>query len=318
MRCRLSHLAVFLLACQRPAAADLPLDERFWAHWGDGRAEVSAYALDAPLEGRLRSGTAVAVVVTEPWSLEAGEKLEAAPKDALQAVKLNLIERLPTGLAEYRLMTSAFVAASPGRGVVVGQPLKIAFSSQDWCGQVFHQLRFGEQVEELQMSYLPGADAKGSLPQRPGGLSEDLLLLWARGLAAPRLSPGESRQVPLLRSVRRARLEQRPVDWVTATVRRDAEAEPQATVLGAIEVDRLSVEAKGWSQSFLVERAWPHRLVAWSGADGTRARLIGQRRLAYWEENEPGDEAWLLELGLAQPSSSPRPSSAPSSTAPSP
>lgn len=62
------------------------MDRTFWSHWGDGQAEISAYELTYPRYGALRSGVAVAIFVTEPFSYEARVKADRgkhAPGDRL-------------------------------------------------------------------------------------------------------------------------------------------------------------------------------------------------------------------------------------------
>ena len=61
MRIRTCLLAAVLAA--GPAAAD-----DFWAHWGDGKAELNGYRLTQPRYGAKRAGTAVLIFVTEDFS----------------------------------------------------------------------------------------------------------------------------------------------------------------------------------------------------------------------------------------------------------
>jgi Holliday junction DNA helicase RuvB len=50
----------------------------FWAHWGDGKAELGGYSLKQPRYGTLRSGTAVLVFVTEDFLETLRVKVEPA------------------------------------------------------------------------------------------------------------------------------------------------------------------------------------------------------------------------------------------------
>ena len=69
---RLLSLALVpaLVACRPaegvPPVGPLPM-EGFWAHWGDGRAEVNGYALTQPRYGEDRRGEAVLIFVTEDF-----------------------------------------------------------------------------------------------------------------------------------------------------------------------------------------------------------------------------------------------------------
>ncbi len=75
-------------------------------------------------------------------------------------------------------MTSVFV--DPQRGFA---PLKVTFSSQEWCGHVFEETRFdtgdGEQKQPTQVqvrSYFEGETQSWNVP--PAAESEDAL--WIR------------------------------------------------------------------------------------------------------------------------------------------
>ena len=71
---------LLLVLCAAPAPA-----QDFWAHWGDGRAELNGYRLVQPRYGAKRTGTAVLVFVTEDMS------------DALR-VKADPGQRRPTSI----------------------------------------------------------------------------------------------------------------------------------------------------------------------------------------------------------------------------
>ena len=55
------------------------------------------------------------------------------------------------------------------------------------------------------------ADRNEQLAVPAGAIAEDALPVWARGFAAPALAPGETKRVPLVRSLATARLEHVPV-----------------------------------------------------------------------------------------------------------
>jgi hypothetical protein len=133
-------------------------DSAFWEHWGDGRAELAGYDLVTPRYGAERQGTAVAMFVTEPFSAGARVKADGPAREdgegggTFQAMKLNLIQDVPTGVYDYNLMTSAFVALQsvPGEPALPpGAPVKVSFSSQEWCGHVYPQALFRQSGVRL-------------------------------------------------------------------------------------------------------------------------------------------------------------------------
>ncbi len=319
----LAALYIFASVLLAPSAyADSPspdFGDAFWQHWGDGLAEVSGYALTYPRYGQLRKGTAVAIFVTESFDPATGVKTEraATTRGAFPVIKLNLVQDFPTGVYDYNTMTSVFVAAEPVNGYAAGAVTKASFGSQEWCGHVYQQVVFDSDAVAHQLhSYFEGeADQARSLPVERDGVSEDALLLWARGLAGPGLEPGQSVRVPLLRSMQTARFGHVPLVWDAATLSRGDDATTVTVPAGEFVVDRYTVriersESKRtygravpadpgphvWTID--VERARPHRVVRWATDDGREARLLGSDRMAYWSMNGNGSESVLRRIGL--------------------
>jgi hypothetical protein len=281
-------------------------DAVFWRTWGDGQAELASYRLVFPRYGALREGVAVAIFVTEPFHEGARVKAErpsSSQPEVFPVMKLNLMQDFPTGVYDYNLMTSTFIALEPVNGRPAGAAAKVSFSAQEWCGHVYHQLLFDSgAIRDVSHSYFEGeADAQGKLDYPEGGVSEDALLLWARGMAAPALEPGDSVEAPLLTSLARARLAHRPLQWSKATFARSAANAPQTVRVpaGSFETDVLTVIVPGGANwTFHVERASPHRLVKWESSDGQSAEMVANDRMKYWALNGPGGEQALERLGL--------------------
>jgi hypothetical protein len=278
--------------------------DTFWKHWGDGRAELAGYDLTFPRYGELRRGVAVTIFVTETFSNSLRVKSDPGKhpqSDEFPVMKLNLVEDFSTGIYDYNIMTSAFVALSAVNGRPAGSATKVSFSSQEWCGNVYGHLLFDRMSARLTShSYFDGeADQARVLPVPTDALSGDALLLWARGFAAPLLAPGERREVPLVRSLEASRLGHRPVEILRATLWRDA-APSRATVpAGSFDVERRTVSIAGGSTwKIAVETAEPHRIIEWETTDGERASLLASDRLQYWKLNGEGGQSALSKLGL--------------------
>jgi hypothetical protein len=281
----------------------LAVDDAFWSHWGDGRAEVATYDLVVPRYGEPRRGTAVAVFVTEPFLESARVKADHPAKsdDSFQVVKLNLVKDFQTGVYDYNTMLSAFVSLEDVAGRPAGTPAKLSFSSQEWCGHVYHQVLFDRDgLRETLHSYFEGeADRDGRLPRPADGIAEDALYLWARGLAAPALAPGESRNVSVLRSLQDARFAHRDLDWSEATLSRTERPSTVEVPAGSFEADRYTVEIEGGGRwTFDVERAAPHRLLRWERSGGERAELVAVDRMPYWSLLGNSDVEALERIGL--------------------
>jgi len=298
-------------ACQQggaaaETAASPRYDASYRARWRDGKAELAGYALRYPRYGELRRGTAVMITVTEPFDPDSGVKPERAGKGHVQAIKLNLAQDFGTGVYDYNMMTTAIVATEPLFGRTAGSTAKVSFGSQEWCGHVYAQLRFGKAgVQMTSHSYFEGeADQSRALPHPAGGHDEDSLPLWARGLAAPMLQPGQALRVPLLSSLVRSRLQHVQLSWQQAVLTRHAGVEQVTVPAGSFEVERMTAEidykhGEGRVWTFLVERAQPRRIIAFERDDGLSAKLLGDKRLAYWKLQKEGHERHLKELGLS-------------------
>ncbi|HXK11822.1 MAG TPA: hypothetical protein VMT70_19425 [Vicinamibacteria bacterium] len=289
-------LAVLVLV---PIAVPVTAQD-FWKHWGDGKAELDGYSLKQPRYGTLRDGRAVVVFVTEDFSDSLRVKADPGKhpsSDVYPVLKVNVVRAFQTGIYDYRVMTSTFLRVAPGWPVV-----KVSFSSQEWCGQVWHQIvpRAG-RLAGLFHSYFDGeADGTDDLPLPKDGLMEDALPMLLRAWNGEYLRAGESRTVPFLPSLLWTRLNHRPLAWTKATVARSAGVVAASVPAGRFRSTTYTVEIDGGrTLGFEIEAAPPYRLVRQTGPAGEELALRGSTRLAYWRLNGPGGEAHLEELGLA-------------------
>jgi len=294
---------VFITACEAQNRQSPNYGNRFWKLWGDGNAELAGYDLTYLRYGKLRQGTAVAIFVTEDFSDTLRVKADPGkhPKsDVYPVLKLNLMQDFPTGLYDYSLMTSTFVKANGDADA--GLPVKVSFSAQEWCGHVFAHLLFGnKEIDLTSHSYFDGeADQQQKLNLPTGGISEDALFHWARGLASPVLKPGESMKIKLLRSLAHSRLNHQPLQWVDATLHFDPKPTTVPVAAGTFEVDRLTCTlANGMSWTFYIDRKDPYRMIVqWETSEGEKGSLIKSKRLPYWKLNDNGDESILSQIGL--------------------
>jgi hypothetical protein len=291
-------LLSFAVLLATHAAAD-----EFWSWWGDGKAELSGYRLTQPRYGAKRDGTVVMVYVTEDMSDTLRVKADPGkhPKsDVFPVMKLNSIRAFQTGIYDYHVMTSTFARVAPGWPLA-----KLSFSSQEWCGLVYHQLLpRGDRVAGLLHSYFDGeADGKDELALPKDGVFEDALPILLRGLGVPYLKPGETRTVPFLPSLLRARLEHHPLAWARARITRAARADAIVTIpAGKFVADTWTVAIEGGPTLTLqFAAAVPHALLRWAADTGEEAVMLKSTRLSYWKLNGVGDEKYLKELGLAVP-----------------
>jgi hypothetical protein len=287
------------------AATDVPklsseLSNAFWSHWGDGRAEMNGYRLMQPRYGAARQGTAILIYVTEDFSDSLRVKADPGKhpaSDVYPVLKLNAVRDFQTGIYDYNVMTSVFARVAPEWPLA-----KVSFSSQEWCGHVYHQLLpRGGSVAGLSHSYFDGeADGAEKLALPADGVMEDALPILVRGWFGEYLPRGGSRTVPFLPSLLRARLEHRPLAWGRAKIGVAAEPSSVAVPAGRFDVLTWTVAPAegGPVTTYQVEVAPPHRLIRWSTDAGEHGELLGSDRLAYWKLNGPHGQDYLKNLGL--------------------
>ncbi|MDZ4804591.1 MAG: hypothetical protein SGI90_07010 [Candidatus Eisenbacteria bacterium] len=277
---------------------------KFWTRWSDGRADVDGYELVTPRYGAPRKGTAVLIMVTENFAEKERVKSDPGRRPAgeeFPVIKLNRVEDFSTGIYDYNLMTSVFVALTRAAGLGVGLPTKVSFSAQDWCGHVYSQALFDSATVRLTShSYFDGEADESAQVDGAEIFSEDALPLWARGLAGPRVVAGKPVTVSMLMSLKAARLGHVKPVLLSAILSEEPGYWPSRVPGGTFTIRTRTAElSDGRSWTFEVEAAEPHRLIRWTGSNGEVGRWLGGDRLAYWQLNEPGGEAMLSRLGLS-------------------
>jgi len=302
-------LAITLLLV--PAPPEAAPSASFESHWQDGKAELAGYRYRVTRYGEERTGQAVMITVTEPFSASKRVKVDdpaANPADTFEALKVNLVRDFQTGIYDYNTMTSLFVRSADFA------PVKISFSSAEWCGHVYEEIQVERNaVRQSLRSYFEGESGDQTLGRQPGGVFEDQLFVMLRGLRGDYLRAGEKRTLPFLPGSFVRRLAHRRLDWVRATVERAPAPERVAVPAGSFVANRYTVKSSdGREGTFWVERADPHRVVRWTWTSvaprGRRAaeasesaELAGSVRLPYWHLHDRGDESHLRALGLEPP-----------------
>ncbi len=297
----------------------------FWASWGDGKAELSGYRLQLPRYGQPRAGTLVLIYVTEDFSDRLRVKADPGrhpPSDVYPVLKLNAIRKFQTGIYDYSVMTSVFARVDFAAGERPFPLRKLSLSSQEWCGQVYHQVlplapAAGATTVAWQStshSYFDGeADDQRTLLVPAGNapvVAEDELPILLRSYAQRRelLAPGAQRTVTFLPSLMRARLLHQPLVFTTATISRLGTTLPLKTAAGEFLVTTYTVIIAGGDRgTFHFAARPPYQLVHYKWESGEEATLLGTTRLPYWQLHDRGHEALLQKLGLVVPGKNPPP-----------
>lgn len=288
---RLATITMTLLALLASGATA----DRFGDHWYDGKAELSGYRLEVSRYGDVREGTAVMVFVTEPFSDAKRVKVNdhrRNPDDVVTVMKLNFVRDFQTGIYDYNVMTSVFADVS------TLEPLKVTFSSAEWCGHVYSELVYRDRITGYASSYFEDESGEIDLDRTDGLVSEDNLFVLLRGLRGEYLAPGGTKRVKLLPSLFFTRLAHRPLAITDATIARAGSTENVSVPAGSFDAIRYDVTIGDRSGRFWIEGAWPHRIVRWELAPDVSGELTGSARLEYWRLNSEGDEKYLKEIGL--------------------
>jgi hypothetical protein len=288
-------LAVFLAVVSGgspPNAGSAP--ERFGRYWYQGKAELTRYDLQQARYGEIHAGEAVLIFVTEPFLPDRQVKLERGdPSKGVTVLKLNAVRKFFTGIYPYSLMTSTFTPVSFAADRA--RTLKVASSSQEWCGQTFSQLNLrGARYEGALRSYFEeeGDRAFGF----PAAWLEDEL--WTRIRLAPETLPvGRVSVVPGLQYARLWHKDVRP-EKANAALRSD----------GGENVYTLDYDVIQRKIAIRFEREFPYRIVSWEetqpgGFDGsplltTKAVATKSLMLDYWKRHGNADSHYRKELGL--------------------
>jgi hypothetical protein len=179
------------------------------------------------------------------------------------------------------------------------EPVKITFTSAEWCGQVYTEMLFDPSSIRLRhFSYFEDESGDRSLRAPDDLVSEDNLFVLLRGLRGEYLKPGESRSVDYLPGVFFSRLTHKEMNITRAEITRRQDPERVEVPAGAFDVIVYEVSSNGRSGVFYIESVYPHRIVRWQLSPDVSGELTGSKRLKYWELNREGDEKYLKDLGL--------------------
>ncbi|MHC4101240.1 MAG: hypothetical protein ACYSW1_10230, partial [Planctomycetota bacterium] len=242
----------------------------FSLHWHDGRAELDGYRWTVNRYGEQRTGHAVLIYVTEPFSASKRVKVDDPsrnPSDTVDVLKLNLVRDFQTGIYDYNTMTSVFSRSDDF------SPLKVSFTSAEWCGHVYEELLFDRRrVTERFFSYFEGESVDHAVRRETDGVTEDNLFILLRGLRGPYLEPGARIEVPFLPGAFHRRLAHRQLAWTTAEIERRPGAESIEVPAGTFSTITYVVRTgDGREGRFHIEQQHPHRIVRWEWGLGRAA-----------------------------------------------
>ncbi len=274
--------------------------DEFYAHWGDGRAEISSYKVVQPRYGEARAGYGVLIFVTEDIHRDSFIKVESPEVPAAErvyALKLNCVLKFNTGIYDYAVMTSVFSAVEGEEHPF--ELRKVSFSAQEWCGHVFEEvmLRAGRLQGELN-SYFEKEGRQHYELEAPAQFeSEDHLLIRIRELKGGFMAAGEERRIALLPSLWNFRMQHRARAIEQARLAKGQEAQIEAGGQSCAAFP-WTWETGGMKKTVWVEKAYPHRILSWEDTEGGRGELLVTVREPYWTQNHNRDLVWREKLKI--------------------
>jgi hypothetical protein len=288
-------LAAAMLAAAAATTPPAP-SPAFLAYWKSGLAELTSYSIVTDRYGEIRKAEGVMVFVYEEINADTRIKVESArtpPAKQIPVLKLNNVLKFSTGVYDYSVMTSVF-AGLGGPGVTrFLEPRKVSFSSQEWCGNVFHQVipRSKGLVSEIHSYFESEGDSTAVLPYPKAGsvYYQDEMPILVRELDGEFLKPGESRKIDLLPGLWERRKRHIPLALTQAVL----------TKVG-VEKDTVkwTLERDAVVTTYRVEAALPHHLLEWDDNKGEKGVMLASIRSGYWMHNHNIDAPLRKQLKL--------------------
>jgi hypothetical protein len=286
----------------------------FLKYWKSGLAELSSYAVTVERYGEMRQGQAVLVFVYEEINADTRIKVESEktpPAKRIPVLKLNSVLKFNTGVYDYSILTSVFAGLSGPEVQRPFQPQKVSFTSQEWCGNVFHQVipRPKGLVSEIHSYFEAEGDAITTLPYPDAGNAdhganasgtffyEDEMPILVRELVGPFAHEGAPLRMQLVPSLWERRKRHVPLAFTQAVLTKVG-AETLTPKGKSRKAVKWTLEIMGMTVTYHVEAEAPRKLLAWENSRGEKGELIASIRNTYWEHNHNVDASLRKRLGL--------------------
>ncbi|MBU2946817.1 septum formation inhibitor Maf [Zobellia uliginosa] len=262
----------------------------FKNYWYAGDAEITSYELQLARYGEIREGKAVLVFVTEPFLKDKQVKADGNNPDNIPVLKLNVTKKYLTGIYPYSIMTSTFYPVHDNQ-----HALKVSFSAQEWCGQVYAQLNNREKFNVISHSYFEG-EADQDFKLEKTVLENEL---WNKIRVSPETLPvGDLKTIPSLEFIRLSHKELKPYESTASLSAGDSVSTYQITYP---ELER--------TLKINFTTAFPHSIESWSDSFtsgfGEKAKQmtstatkIKTLKTPYWQQNGNKHLSLRDSLGL--------------------
>jgi len=282
----------------KPKAVILPKtieNSKFDKYWYQGKAEITSYELKQARYGEIRTGTAVFVFVTEPFSKSKQVKLNNTNRneeDVVKVLKMNFTKKFTTGIYDYSILQSIFTPIDLEH---YKHSIKVVTSLQEWCGQTYTQLNLQSyKYKVLLKSYFETeGDQEYQIEQ---AMLEDEI--WNLIRIAPNVLPiGDIQLIPNTATARLRHSVLNVENAFASLNENKANKNLMTYTVEFVESQRtLSVD---------YHKKFPHEIEAWTetyidnGKElSTTATRIKTILSDYWSKYKVKDESMRQELGL--------------------
>lgn len=249
----------------------------FNTYWYDGFAEITSYKLEQSRYGETHVGTATLIYVTEPFLPEKQVKADFTNDKNISVLKLNSTKKFVTGIYPYSLMTSTFTPINKE-----DHAIKIAFSSQEWCGNTFVQLNNRKNFEIDFHSYFESNSDK-ELALKKEWLENDI---WTVLRISPKNLPiGTIKIIP---SFEYLALNHKEIKSYDATVTLEKNIDNFTYTLFYPELKRELKIVFSNQFPFQIHN-WLETITQNNDKKLTKATVMQSIKTKYWNKNKPKD-----------------------------
>ena len=274
-----------------PVADRIKHSSEFKNYWFSGKAEITSYKLSQARYGELREGSAVLIFVTEPFLESKQVKADEKHPSNIPVLKLNSTKNYLTGIYPYSIMTSSFLPVNE-----VSHALKVAFSAQEWCGQVYAQLNNKNDFEITSHSYFENEADQDFIIEKTYLEDE----IWSKIRINPANLPiGEIEIIPSFEYIR---LSHKVFKTYKATTSVQLKNDTTSTYSISYPDLERSIEI-----DFITK--FPYNIIGWSESSksgfGSNAKIMTSTAVKnksiitpYWQQNKNSDLFLRDSLGI--------------------
>ncbi|PKB00264.1 hypothetical protein B0O79_3724 [Flavobacteriaceae bacterium MAR_2009_75] len=267
-----------------------PLSKSFKEYWYAGDAEITSYNLQQARYGETRGGKAVLIYVTEPFLAAKQVKADGSNPDNIPVLKLNTTKEYLTGIYPYSIMSSSFYPVHDNQHAI-----KVSFSAQEWCGQVYAQLNNRDSFQVMSHSYFE-SEADQELFLKKNILENEL---WNKIRIDPKNLPsGEFEVIPSLEYIRLSHKELKPYKAILTL---NSNGDMSSYEIDYPELQR-SLKITFVSTFPYVIESWTETFTSGFGDNAKQltssATKINTIKTPYWKQNGNKDLSLRDSLGL--------------------